>query len=169
MRQEDEKSFTNEEADSLLPQPEESSERVLAHKSGLNSCGGLSLLIVAVVSVLLNILLCVLLLKMMRNEKTPYGQYLTIFCRYFLMKVVGMKFDTVGTISYTGPYGPSNQNETERAILWENVDGSSAQIAVDKSWAANKNLPPTQEFSWDKEKAVYSLRGYHGQHCLVRF
>jgi hypothetical protein len=58
-------------------------------------------------------------------------------------------------------------NETSRAILWESLDGSSAQVAVDKSWAATKALPPTQEFSWDENKAVYSLRGFHGQHCLV--
>ena len=45
--------------------------------------------------------------------------------------------------------------------------GSSAQVAVDKSWAAQKRLPPTEEVSWDKDKAVYSLRGFHAQHCLV--
>ena len=70
-------------------------------------------------------------------------------------------------MSHFGPYGPSNENEVERAILWENLDGSSAQVAIDKSWAAKKRLPSTQEFSWDKDKAVYSLRGFHAQHCLV--
>lgn len=84
-----------------------------------------------------------------------------------LKDVVGLDFDTVDIISHVGLYGSSDKNETERAILWENLDGSIAQVAVDKSWAANKELPPTQEFSWDESKAVYSLRGFHGQHCLV--
>ena len=84
-----------------------------------------------------------------------------------LTEAVGLEFDTVNTITHLGPYGSSNENETKRAIICENLDGSSAQVAVDKSWAANKGLPPTQEFSWDKGKAVYSLRGFHGEHCLV--
>ena len=51
-------------------------------------------------------------------------------------------------------------------ILGENLDGLSAQLAVDTSWAAWKKLPPAKEFSWDKDEAVYSLRGFHAQHCL---
>lgn len=84
-----------------------------------------------------------------------------------LTDIAGLGFDTVVPISHLGPYGMDNKNETNRAILWENLDGSSAQVAVDKSWAANKALPTSQEFTWDRNKAVYSLRGFHSQHCIV--
>jgi hypothetical protein len=56
------------------------------------------------------------------------------------------------TISHRGLYGSDNKNETERAILWESLDASATQIAVDKLWAASRHLPPSQEFSWDKSK-----------------
>jgi hypothetical protein len=78
-----------------------------------------------------------------------------------------MKFDTIGIMSHHGPYGSHNHNETDRAILWENLDVASAQVAIDKSWAANKDLPQTDDFVWDKRKSIFSIRGYHGFHCLV--
>lgn len=88
-------------------------------------------------------------------------------CKKPLTEAVGLEFDTINTMNHNDPYGSSNRNETERAIFWESLDGSSGQVAVDKSWAVQKGLPPTQEFSWDEGKAVYSLRGFHAQHCLV--
>jgi hypothetical protein len=84
------------------------------------------------------------------------------------METARINFDTVRVMSHHGPYGPSNHNETARAILWENLDGSSGQVAMAKSWAGDNNLPETQDFAWDRSKGVYSLRGFHGQHCLVR-
>ena len=72
-------------------------------------------------------------------------------------------------MSHTGTYGPNNKNETDRALLWESLDASSAQIAIGKTWASTHSLPESDQFSWDDEKVVYSVRAFHGNHCLVSF
>lgn len=84
-----------------------------------------------------------------------------------LTNEAGLIYDTTNILSHHSVYGPATENETERAILWESLDGSSAQVAIDKLWAASKDLPPSPDFTWDKSKAVYSIRGFHSQHCLV--
>jgi hypothetical protein len=78
-----------------------------------------------------------------------------------------LEFDTIHILNNRGLYGPAAENDTARAILWENLDTSTTQVAVDKSWAASKELPASRDFSWHRSKAVYSLRGYHSIHCLV--
>ena len=124
-------------------------------------------------STLLNIVLTILLLRLRfeHHERllSLYSQCI-ILCRLkLLIEAFGLEFGTIDTISHFGPYGPSNENEKERAILWENLDGSTAQVAVDKSWAAQRRLPPTQEFSWDKDEAVYSLRGFDAVYNTIAF
>ena len=172
MAHEGEKSL-RDEVDALLPEPVQSSGQDCGCKESRygNQCRRVHL--VSLGSVILNIILAIMLLRerfeSRQSQKSPYGEYLVEYWTIRLTRAADLSFDTVHEISHLGPYGPNNENETERAILWESLDGSSAQVAIDKSWAASKGLPPTPEFSWDKAKAVYSLRGFHGQHCLVSF
>lgn len=170
MAQEDEKFLRAEEADTLLSEPAQFSIKGSGGREHRHRHRVVWSFIVILASMLLNIVLTILLLKAryeIQRQMSPYGQWLSFRVPTLLTKAVGLTFDTVDTISHTGPCGPSNKNKTDRAILWKNLDGSSAQVAIEKSWAAQKRLPPTQGFSWDRSKAVYSLRGFHAQHCLV--
>lgn len=171
MAQEDENSLSYEEIEELLSDPSQSSTRDCRRCKTRYKYQLIWLCSIIVTSVFLNICLAVLLLGATHGnqaqEETAYGQFTALHVGNPLTEAVGLVFDKFDTINLLSPYGPNNKNESGRAIQWETLDGSSAQVAVDKSWAANKNLPPTQEFSWNKSKSVYSLRGFHAQHCLV--
>ena len=84
-----------------------------------------------------------------------------------LTRIANLKFEQIATINNFSPYGASNRNDTDRSILWEKLETSNAQVAVDSAWAADHALPDSQTFTWDEDKSVYSLRGIHAQHCLV--
>ena len=171
MAEEDEKFLLDEDIECPLPESPRSSKLALGCTQPYDCHLMLHLVIAFVGSVFLNIVLAVLLLRgkaeIQAKNKWSYGQQPILRMPRMLTDVADLDFDTIGTISHLGPYGSNNRNETDRAILWENLDGSSAQIAVDKTWAADRALPPSQEFTWDQDKAVYSLRAFHSQHCLV--
>lgn len=63
---------------------------------------------------------------------------------------------------YSGP------NYTEVNELWySDTEADKGVIAVDKSYAAKLNLPPSQSFPWDETKKFYVTNGHHALHCLV--
>ena len=138
--QEDENCLHDEMTEHLLPDPTQSFLRRCGCRERRHKHQLVSLSVVVFGSTLLNIVLTILLLRVRsehhERQKSLYGQCIVLCTLTLLIEAVGLEFDTVDTLSHFGPYGPSNENETERAILWENLDGSSAQVAVDKSWAA---------------------------------
>lgn len=60
-----------------------------------------------------------------------------------------------------------SENETIADALWDGIDISPITIAVSKTWAAEHGLPESNTFYWDKDKALYHIKGIHGMHCLV--
>ena len=51
---------------------------------------------------------------------------------------------------------------------WKALSSDDGLVAVDREWAANKGLPPSESiFPWDASKRIYLLNGYHGIHCIV--
>lgn len=133
MVQEDEKSFHDEEADRLLPEPARSflghygcRERRYNHHIVWSS-------IFFFGPAFLNVMFALLLLRVWfehyERQKSLYGQCLLLCMPKPLIEAVGLQLDTVDTISRLGPYGSKDKNEMERAILWKNLDGSSVQVA----------------------------------------
>lgn len=59
-----------------------------------------------------------------------------------------------------------SENETIADALWDGIDISPITIAVSKTWAAEHGLPESNTFYWDKDKALYHIKGIHGMHCL---
>ena len=71
---------------------------------------------------------------------------------------------SLGTHSpYTDP------NVTLRNEAWDAISIDAGMIAVPDDFVAEKGLPPSQRFVWDKSKSVYLLNGHHTLHCAVSF
>ncbi|PQE23034.1 cytochrome p450 protein [Rutstroemia sp. NJR-2017a WRK4] len=71
-----------------------------------------------------------------------------------------LKFDPTNILSNRGPYGPTGENDTARSILWENLDTSTTQIALDKSWTASKNCHPRRIFLGTEVKQYTQSVGF---------
>lgn len=64
-------------------------------------------------------------------------------------------------------FGTGNRNETNRSILWENMDTSAGEISLDSQWATARGLPESTPFFWNNERSIYLVNAYHSLHCLV--
>lgn len=65
-------------------------------------------------------------------------------------------------------YGPAVGTPEERNALWGALDISPGIIALPDEYAAEKGLPRSQRFPWDKSKGIYVIGAFHQMHCLVR-
>jgi len=63
-------------------------------------------------------------------------------------------------------YGVGNQNNTDRSILWETLDTTPGEIALDHEEAKALGLPQSQDFPWDRNRGIYLVNGFHQVHCL---
>jgi hypothetical protein len=63
----------------------------------------------------------------------------------------------------------STDNATYRDILWDPVGEASGTVAVPKTWAAEKGLPPGRKVPWDDSKTLYAINAYHSLHCIVSY
>ncbi|KAM3088591.1 hypothetical protein ACMFMG_000227 [Clarireedia jacksonii] len=149
----DEKPLHDEEANELLPEPTHVPKAHQCQLWGRKRQYQIFTLLVG--SIVFNIILVAVLVRLnLISQKRSNSLY------------AGLEFDTISILSNRGPYGPTTENDTARSILWETLDTSGAQVAIDKSWATSKRLPLSQDFPWDRSKTVYSVRGYHSIHCI---
>lgn len=61
----------------------------------------------------------------------------------------------------------ASENATYRDSLWEPVGEASGTVAVAKTWAAEKGLPPGREVPWNGSQSLYAINAYHSLHCIV--
>lgn len=61
----------------------------------------------------------------------------------------------------------NNTNEKEADLLWESYTASGI-IALKHSDAKAQDLPPAQDFPWDKDYGLYLISGMHSLHCLKK-
>lgn len=52
---------------------------------------------------------------------------------------------------------------------WDAIIPAHGIVAVDRQWAAEKQLPASMNLPSDSSKGVYIIDAYHQIHCLVRF
>ena len=65
-------------------------------------------------------------------------------------------------------YSIEHENQTAAVdAAWEAIVPAHGIIAVDKSWAEQRQLPLSMELPSDHTKQVYILEAYHMLHCLV--
>lgn len=65
-------------------------------------------------------------------------------------------------------YSIEHENQTAAVdAAWEAIVPAHGIIAVDKSWAEQRQLPLSMELPSDHTKQVYILEAYHILHCLV--
>lgn len=65
-------------------------------------------------------------------------------------------------------YSVEHENQTEAVdAAWEAMVPAHGIIAMDKSWAEQRQLPLSMELPSDHTKQVYILEAYHMLHCLV--
>lgn len=65
-------------------------------------------------------------------------------------------------------YSIEHENQTAAVdAAWEAMVPAHGIIAVDKSWAEQRQLPLSMELPSDHTKQVYILEAYHMLHCLV--
>jgi len=60
----------------------------------------------------------------------------------------------------------SSDNRTEADDAWESINPGYGVVAVDKKWAAERNLVDTIEFPGNSEQSMYVIEAYHAIHCL---
>ncbi len=51
--------------------------------------------------------------------------------------------------------------------MWESLNASPGDVALDNEWAKNHGLPAAQPFPWDHSRSIYLLNGHHSLHCIV--
>ena len=68
---------------------------------------------------------------------------------------------------WTGYSSSHPQNETTADELWDRIVPAHGVVAVDRQWAAQKQLPDTISLPGDPSKGVYIIDAYHQLHCLV--
>ena len=63
----------------------------------------------------------------------------------------------------------NSPNRTIENAAWNSPDllPEHGFIALHNSWAAAKDLPPTQPWPWDDTKGIYILTSSHELHCVV--
>ena len=78
----------------------------------------------------------------------------------------GITYDTPITYHARTDYWGSN--ETLADERWHAIDIGQATIAIEDSWASEKGLPESNRFPWDHSKGLFTVKGIHDIHCLVR-
>jgi len=63
----------------------------------------------------------------------------------------------------------ASSNATERDYLWGPVGEASGTVAVAKTWATEKGLPPGRKVPWNDSQALYAINAYHSLHCIVSY
>ena len=74
-----------------------------------------------------------------------------------------------GNYEFTSSYGFTGanvENEKKADELWEAYTASGV-VALGNNDTETWQLPPSQEFPWDKDYSLYLISGMHSLHCLV--
>ncbi|ORY18372.1 hypothetical protein BCR34DRAFT_504701, partial [Clohesyomyces aquaticus] len=78
------------------------------------------------------------------------------------------KIEYEHNLPWDGVTSYNNGNYTEQDLKWGELRVDDGIIALSKSYAMEKGLPPSEQFPWDSSKAIYLVNGYHGIHCLTQ-
>jgi len=107
-------------------------------------------------SLTLNLLLIVVL-----ADRWPMNQHVLETTKYArLQRSVLIPWN-----SYS-EYGVGSTNNTDRTILWESLDTTPGEVALDKKEAIALGLPRAQDFPWNQNHSIYLVNGFHQIHCL---